>query len=96
MHYVFHVGRRTGFLKFALPRIYLGLHYPTDILAGAAIGVLISPLCNVLLAKTARLHAIASWSYTKPQLFFRCFPASLIKLPICSAIAGLFSATDSA
>ncbi len=74
------VSRTTGVIALAyttifiaLPRIYLGLHYPTDILAGAAIGVLISLLCNVLLAKTARLHAIASWSYTKPQFFYPLF-----------------------
>lgn len=28
----------------ALPRIYLGLHYPTDIMAGAAIGIIFLPL----------------------------------------------------
>ncbi len=33
-------------LVISLPRMYLGLHYPTDILGGACIGISISLLCN--------------------------------------------------
>ena len=56
-----------------LPRIYLGLHYPTDILVGACIGILISllfhtDLCHRMIAKT-----IMVWSEKSPGLFYTLF-----------------------
>ena len=75
------VHRRLGIvalvyvsLLIALPRVYLGLHYPTDILAGALLGVtlirlansqrLLSPLAEPLLTAFERQPA---WCY--PALF---------------------------
>jgi undecaprenyl-diphosphatase len=52
-----------------LPRIYLGMHYPSDVVAGSVLGVLCMlgferlPVHNF----AARLHA---WSKTHPGLFF--------------------------
>jgi membrane-associated phospholipid phosphatase len=50
---IFLISRSVGVFTFfyiaifiALPRIYLGLHYPTDILAGAILGVICGVLCT--------------------------------------------------
>jgi undecaprenyl-diphosphatase len=50
---IFLASRRLGYFAFiyvtlfiAFPRIYLGFHYPTDILGGATVGVLTASLVN--------------------------------------------------
>jgi undecaprenyl-diphosphatase len=60
-------------LFIIFPRIYLGLHYPTDIIAGAIIGMTIALLGNIYLIKSKRLQSIANWSYSKPNLFYPVF-----------------------
>ena len=70
------VGTFTLFysaLFICLPRIYLGLHYPTDIIAGAIIGMTVTLLANIFLIKSKRLQSIANWSYSKPNLFYPLF-----------------------
>jgi undecaprenyl-diphosphatase len=62
----------TG-LFIAFPRIYLGLHYPTDIIAGAIIGVTIAILGNIYLIKSTRLKSIVRWADTEPDLFYPVF-----------------------
>jgi len=52
------------------PRIYLGLHYPTDIIAGLALGALIGygmnvlPVCKYLTSRALR------WEGTSPGSFY--------------------------
>ena len=60
-------------LFIGLPRIYLGLHYPTDIIGGAVVGVLIGSLVNTtgMCAKVSR--SILAWSNTWPGLFYPAF-----------------------
>lgn len=51
-------------LFIALPRIYLGLHYPTDIIAGAIIGMTIALLGNIYLVQN---------NLQDLSCFIRCF-----------------------
>ena len=50
---IFLVSKPLGYFAFAyvtifiiFPRIYLGLHYPIDVIAGAAVGILTTALVN--------------------------------------------------
>lgn len=57
----------------ALPRMYLGLHYATDILAGAAIGAVIAWLGNALLADSRVTRSIRALSVERPMYFYPAF-----------------------
>jgi undecaprenyl-diphosphatase len=77
---IFLVSRRMGILMFiyvlvfiCIPRIYLGYHWATDIIAGALIGIGIALLFNhSLLRKVTNLPA--HWIFTRsPSLFYSLF-----------------------
>jgi undecaprenyl-diphosphatase len=68
---VFALSYTTLFI--ASPRIYLGLHYPTDIIAGAIIGMTVTLLGNMYLRKVISLQKIVNWSHSKPNLFYPLF-----------------------
>jgi undecaprenyl-diphosphatase len=64
---IFAASRPLGLFTFAyvtvfacLPRLYGGYHYPSDLLAGAAIGVLCVKLAALPLRPTDRLYGLAS------------------------------------
>lgn len=71
------IGAATVFyviLVVLLPRIYLGLHYPTDIFAGAVIGILIT----LILHKNNTINTLVvtpliAWSEKYPALFYMLF-----------------------
>lgn len=70
------VERRLGVIALAfsavaiaLPRIYLGLHYPTDILAGAAVGVSLSVLSIRYLAPLNLVTSMVEFASAKPRVF---------------------------
>jgi membrane-associated phospholipid phosphatase len=57
----------------ALPRIYLGYHYPTDVIGGASLGILFAYFAN-LDGVRARLAAPAMrWLDAHPASFYTCF-----------------------
>ncbi|MES2979854.1 MAG: phosphatase PAP2 family protein [Pseudomonadota bacterium] len=74
---MFFISRAMGwvaliytFVMIALPRIYLGLHYPTDILGGAAVGALICWVANKTLPQTPLVQYIKGLSFTRPEIFY--------------------------
>jgi undecaprenyl-diphosphatase len=53
-----------------LPRAYLGLHYPTDLLAGAAIGVFAGLLCQIRGIRDRIAIPFLSWEERWPGPFY--------------------------
>lgn len=72
---LFLVSKRAGLFAFAyvtvvvgLARVYLGIHHPTDILAGALIGVATVSLVRIPSLKTAVTRAPMRLLHDEPQL----------------------------
>jgi undecaprenyl-diphosphatase len=60
-------------LFIALPRIYLGLHYPSDVVAGAIVGIILALLGNIYLPKSKYIQLINNLSHSKPHYFYVFF-----------------------
>jgi undecaprenyl-diphosphatase len=60
-------------LFVALPRVYLGLHYPTDVLAGAFIGVLFGCFANLEPLRTRLTAPALRWVDLHPSSFYVVF-----------------------
>jgi undecaprenyl-diphosphatase len=54
-------------------RVYLGLHYPTDIVGGAVIGVGIGWIGNLYIWRSSISKLIVRWSDSKPGFFYPLF-----------------------
>jgi membrane-associated phospholipid phosphatase len=77
---IYFVSRRAGILIFCysffvilLPRVYLGFHYPTDILAGMFLGVSLACLAQVPNLRTLLTRSPMRWSDRSPGAFYACF-----------------------
>jgi undecaprenyl-diphosphatase len=77
---IFLISKKVGMLSFVyvffaicFPRIYLGLHYPTDILAGAVIGIFIMWAISELKIFRRLSTNTVTLSITFPGMFYACF-----------------------
>ncbi len=74
------ISRRAGLLAslyflvlIAFPRMYLGFHYPTDILAGVAVGAVVGFIFNARgMCKLASASAL-TWEHDSPRYFYMAF-----------------------
>lgn len=58
-----------SFIGIGLPRMYLGIHYPSDIIAGAIIGILAAWVCQNIV-KGKMVEAVLAYSGRRPQWFY--------------------------
>ncbi|GFO55683.1 ion channel protein [Geomonas sp. Red276] len=75
----FLVNRRIGIISFLyvtifiiVPRMYLGFHYPTDIMAGGLLGAAVTYLCCLPKVRGKLVRPILSLSVSSPSLFYAC------------------------
>jgi undecaprenyl-diphosphatase len=64
-----------------LPRIYLGYHYPSDLLAGAVIGIVVMKISNIMMVDSKQVKNIMNWQNVKPEYFYPVF--FLVTYQIC-------------
>jgi undecaprenyl-diphosphatase len=74
------VSRRTGIFllvyvscTLCVARVYLGIHYPLDILAGGLLGLAVASLARYPAMRAALTARPLKWLQKKPQLFYAVF-----------------------
>ncbi len=77
---IFFASRRVGWFAFfyvsmviCLPRIFIGEHYTTDILAGAAIGISFAWLANLPAIRKPLTNWPLQWQEARPAQFYFFF-----------------------
>lgn len=77
---IFFVSHRAGLFTYlyallvvCLPRVYLGVHYPTDILAGALLGIGIVVLLSMKRSREFIASPLIRWLERDPASFYPCF-----------------------
>jgi membrane-associated phospholipid phosphatase len=88
---IFLVWRLVGVLALlyaalfiCLPRAYLGFHYPTDLLAGAAIGVAITWIMTRDAVRQRTAEPVLRWTMRYPG------PASMLAFLVCFELVTQF------
>lgn len=77
---IFFVSRRAGIAVYCyvlfvicLPRVYLGVHYPSDVLVGAMLGIGMASLALNDRFRTFLTRAPLAWLDRSPAGFYACF-----------------------
>ncbi len=76
---IFFVWRAAGiaalvyvFLFIAMPRLYLGFHYPTDILGGALIGIALAFIARAKVFRDWIARFMVPWLERSPGRLYAC------------------------
>jgi undecaprenyl-diphosphatase len=77
---IYFISRNMGLIALlysafaiCLPRVYIGFHYPTDILAGALIGALMGSLARVDRVRTLLASFAIAWARRHRAAFYVCY-----------------------
>jgi len=57
-------------LIVSFPRVYFGIHYPTDIIAGLALGALVAYCTNGVAVRRQLFGRVLLWEQRSPQVFY--------------------------
>ncbi|HUJ80877.1 MAG TPA: phosphatase PAP2 family protein [Candidatus Acidoferrales bacterium] len=74
---IWYVSRRLGGFLFAyvtltlcVARVYLGIHYPSDIIVGGLIGIAVARLCRVSAIRKTMAEQPLRWMQLSPGIFY--------------------------
>lgn len=74
---IFLVSRKAGWVAFAwvaivicIPLLYMGIHWPTDIIAGAALGMSFTQLARINAVRDVVRRTVTRWHDSHPQVFY--------------------------
>lgn len=95
---LFLASRRIGLLAFAytaividLPRVYLGLHYPSDILAGSLVGVACTAICVSMPMRNRLVSPMLKLQELQPSAFYAAVFLCLYTVGCINSVHGLFT-----